>query len=78
MEQDKKPNYIDIIIMRHQQKITGASCKQLQELVEEVLSVELQKPKAAIQQNTDYIAFLEEQLGDSCNWYEEFEASKTK
>lgn len=36
-------NYIDIIIQRHQQKLTGVSAKQLQAFLEEVKSVELQQ-----------------------------------
>ena len=65
-EFDKFPNSIDDAIAWHWWKIAFD------------VAARLWKQEPTIQQNTDYIAFLEEQLGDSCNWYEEFEASKTK
>lgn len=51
-------DYYDIIAMRHQQLITGSSVKQIQSIIEDVLSLQHQKKETLIKADLE-IAYMQ-------------------
>lgn len=60
-------DYYDIICMRHKEKMTGVSVKQLQEFAQEILNVQMKTPSYTLNDMLEAIKYGFEYHRDSMN-----------